>query len=102
MQRLTPEDSRILALESGAIVGHTCKVLIAERTGDTVAYLRDRIARRIGLAPRCRQRIADGSLPPRALRSGPTIPTSTPPATCAPFRSKARSTTRICARSSRD
>jgi diacylglycerol O-acyltransferase len=58
MQRLSPEDSRILALESGAIVGHTCKVLIAERTGDTAGYLRDRIARRIGLAPRCRQRIA--------------------------------------------
>ncbi len=57
-QRLAPEDARILALESGAIVGHTCKVLIAERTGDTVALLRDRIARRIGLAPRCRQRIA--------------------------------------------
>jgi WS/DGAT/MGAT family acyltransferase len=58
LQRLAPEDSRILALESGAVVGHTCKVLIAERTGDTVEYLRARIARRIGLAPRCRQRIA--------------------------------------------
>jgi WS/DGAT/MGAT family acyltransferase len=58
LERLSPEDSRILALESGAIVGHTCKVVIAERTGDTVGYLRDRIARRIGLALRCRQRIA--------------------------------------------
>ena len=57
LERLSPEDSRILALESGAIVGHTCKVVVAERTGDTVAYLRDRIARRIGLALRCRQRI---------------------------------------------
>ncbi len=57
-QRLSPEDSRILALESGAIVGHTCKVVVAERTGDTVAYLRDRVTRRIGLALRCRQRIA--------------------------------------------
>jgi WS/DGAT/MGAT family acyltransferase len=58
MERLSPEDARILALESGSIVGHTCKVLVAERAGDTVEYLRDRIARRIGLAPRCRQRIA--------------------------------------------
>ena len=58
MERLSPEDSRILALESGAIVGHTCKVVIAERAGDTVEYLRDRIGRRIGLALRCRQRIA--------------------------------------------
>ena len=58
MERLSPEDSRILALESGAIVGHTCKVVIAERDGDTMEYLRDRIGRRIGLALRCRQRIA--------------------------------------------
>jgi WS/DGAT/MGAT family acyltransferase len=57
-QRLSPEDARILALESGSIVGHTCKVVIAERSGDTVAFLRDRFARRIALAPRCRQRIA--------------------------------------------
>jgi WS/DGAT/MGAT family acyltransferase len=58
MERLSPEDSRILALESGAIVGHTCKVVIADRAGGTVEYLRDRIGRRIGLALRCRQRIA--------------------------------------------
>ena len=62
LERLSPEDSRILALESGAIVGHTCKVLIAERTGDTVAFLRDRISRRIALAPRNRQRIASTPL----------------------------------------
>ncbi|HJU57774.1 MAG TPA: wax ester/triacylglycerol synthase domain-containing protein [Actinomycetota bacterium] len=57
--RLSPEDSRILALESKSIVGHTCKVLIAERTGDVVQYLRDRIARRIALAPSCRWRVLD-------------------------------------------
>ena len=56
-ERLSPEDSRILALESKSIVGHTCKVVIAERTGDAVEHLRDRIARRIALAPSCRQRI---------------------------------------------
>lgn len=58
MQRLAPEDARILALESGAIVGHTCKVIVAERRGDTVELLRERIRRRIGLAPSCRRRIA--------------------------------------------
>ena len=56
-ERLSPEDSRILALESKSIVGHTCKVVIAERTGDGVEHLRDRIARRISLAPSCRRRI---------------------------------------------
>jgi diacylglycerol O-acyltransferase len=55
--RLSPEDSRILALESRSIVGHTCKVVIAERTGDGVHDLRERISRRIALAPRCRRRI---------------------------------------------
>ncbi len=55
--RLSPEDSRILALESKSIVGHTCKVVIAERTGDGVEYLRDRIERRIALAPACRRRV---------------------------------------------
>ena len=65
-QRLTPEDARILALESGPIVGHTCKVLIADRAGDTVSTLRATIERRIGLARRCRQRLA-----PTPLRLAP-------------------------------
>jgi diacylglycerol O-acyltransferase / wax synthase len=56
-ERLSPEDSRILALESKSIVGHTCKVVIAERTGEAVEHLRDRIACRIALAPSCRRRI---------------------------------------------
>src|SRR5262245_15578623 len=56
-ERLSPEDSRILALESKSIVGHTCKVVIADRTGDAVTYLRDRIARRLSLAPGCRRRV---------------------------------------------
>jgi diacylglycerol O-acyltransferase len=56
-ERLSPEDSRILALESKWVVGHTCKVVLAEGTGDGVEYLRDRIARRIALAPSCRRRI---------------------------------------------
>jgi diacylglycerol O-acyltransferase / wax synthase len=57
VERLSPEDSRILALESRSIVGHTCKVVIAARTGDGVGYLRDRISKRISLAPICRRRI---------------------------------------------
>ena len=57
--RLSPEDSRILALESKSVVGHTCKVIIAERTGDGVRYLRDRIVRRLSLAPGCRRRIVE-------------------------------------------
>jgi len=56
-ERLSPEDSRILALESRSVVGHTCKILIAERTGDGVEILRDRIALRLSLAPGCRRRI---------------------------------------------
>jgi WS/DGAT/MGAT family acyltransferase len=56
-ERLSPEDSRILALESKSVVGHTCKVVIADATGDGVEYLRDRIARRISLAPGCRRRL---------------------------------------------
>ena len=56
-ERLSPEDSRILALESNSIVGHTCKMIVAERTGDGVEVLRDRISRRISLAPSFRRRI---------------------------------------------
>jgi hypothetical protein len=68
-ERLSPEDSRILALESRSIVGHTCKVVIVEpRGGDGVTYLRDRIARRIALAPSCRRRIV--MTPPQSRRAG--------------------------------
>jgi WS/DGAT/MGAT family acyltransferase len=58
LARLSPEDARILALESGAIVGHTCKAVIADSADDPVEHLRAQIARRIALAPRCRRRIA--------------------------------------------
>jgi diacylglycerol O-acyltransferase len=57
-ERLSPEDARILALEAGPIVGHTCKILIAERSGDTVERLRRQIDDRIALALRCRQKLA--------------------------------------------
>jgi diacylglycerol O-acyltransferase / wax synthase len=52
LQRLTAEDTRILSLESEAIVGHTCKVLIAERRcDDVVGALRRHVLERVGLAP---------------------------------------------------
>lgn len=62
LERLSPEDARILELESGAITGHTTKVVVADRAGDTVARLRQQIGERIALAPRCRQRLASTPL----------------------------------------
>jgi hypothetical protein len=40
---LIPEDARILSLESELVVGHTCKLLVAERAGDDVLVLRRRV-----------------------------------------------------------
>src|SRR5436190_15709091 len=58
LQRLTSEDARILALESGAVVGHTCKIVVAERVqDDVVAELRRQVAQRIGQAPALRLRL---------------------------------------------
>jgi diacylglycerol O-acyltransferase / wax synthase len=59
LERLSPEDARILALEAGSIVGHTCKVIVAESTGDTVERLRTQIEQRLALAPRLRSRLAE-------------------------------------------
>ena len=98
-ERLSPEDSRILALESSSIVGHTCKVVIAERTGDGVTYLRDRIARRIALAPSCRRRIV--MIPTVSTRRcGQTTRTSTFAGTSVRCPSPAPSEMQSCARSS--
>lgn len=48
-ERLSAEDARILGLESGAVTGHTCKVVIVEpRDGgpigvdEAIAELRER------------------------------------------------------------
>jgi diacylglycerol O-acyltransferase len=61
-ERLSREDAQILDLESGTIAGHTCKVAIVEpKAGSerpTVDRLRERIASRLVLAPRCRCRLA--------------------------------------------
>ena len=59
LQRLSSEDARILALETGPVVGHTAKIAIAERAADdTLAALRERLERRLALAPRLHQRLA--------------------------------------------
>jgi len=56
---LSAEDARILALESGTIRGHTCKVIVLEGEhgdGEVCAQLE----RRLHLQPRLRQRVEDG------------------------------------------
>jgi diacylglycerol O-acyltransferase / wax synthase len=61
VDRLTREDTRILKLERGAIRGHTCKVLVLERTGDrplpTLEEVRGHMASRLDAAIRLRQRV---------------------------------------------
>jgi diacylglycerol O-acyltransferase len=58
-ERLTPEDERILHLESETVAGHTCKVVIfrCPPGTDVVDALRQRIGERLVRVPRCRQRI---------------------------------------------
>ena len=60
INRLAPEDARILRLESSAIAGHTCKVAVVEPGPDgriSVGDLRAHVAARLDRAPRCRQRV---------------------------------------------
>jgi diacylglycerol O-acyltransferase len=60
LEHLTSEDAEILGLEAGPIVGHTLKVVVAERPqveGDLLTALRDRIAAGAGRVPRCRQKL---------------------------------------------
>lgn len=54
---LSAEDRAILALESGTIVGHTCKVLVAEPPAIGADELRATIAERIGAAPELTYRL---------------------------------------------
>jgi diacylglycerol O-acyltransferase / wax synthase len=65
-ERLSPEDARILKLESGTIAGHTCKVaIVVPQPGSqrpTVELLRERIARRLGSEPRLRCKLASTPL----------------------------------------
>ena len=60
INRLAPEDARILRLETSAIAGHTCKVAIVEPgPAGRVSFeeLSAQIDARLGRAPRCRQRV---------------------------------------------
>jgi diacylglycerol O-acyltransferase len=60
---LSAEDARILALESGTVRGHTCKVFViaGERSADQV---RGHLEKCLGAAPRLMQRLAPGVEPP--------------------------------------
>lgn len=60
LERLSGEDRAILELESAVVAGHTCKVIVLERSGNPgtlLEVLRGRIARRLATAPRLRQRL---------------------------------------------
>jgi diacylglycerol O-acyltransferase / wax synthase len=61
LDRLGPEDAQILKLGRDVIRGHTCKVLILERSGaaslPNVKSLRRHVEQRLDRAPRFRQRI---------------------------------------------
>jgi WS/DGAT/MGAT family acyltransferase len=61
---LSAEDARILALESGNVRGHTCKVIVLGGEHG-VEQLRDHLSSRIAAFPRLRQRLAPGPGPPR-------------------------------------
>jgi diacylglycerol O-acyltransferase / wax synthase len=60
---LSAEDARILALESGTVRGHTCKVIViaGERSAE---QLRAHLEERLGAVPRLRQRLDPGAGPP--------------------------------------
>jgi WS/DGAT/MGAT family acyltransferase len=54
---LTHEDRAILALERGAVVGHTCKVLLAGSSEINADVLRRELAERIAAAPLLSRRL---------------------------------------------
>jgi hypothetical protein len=60
---LSPEDARILALESGTIRGHTCKVIVigGERSTEDV---RRQLQKRLGAVPRMKRRLDPTADPP--------------------------------------
>ena len=57
VERLAAEDARILALESGTIRGHTCKVIVAGGQHGA-EEVRAHVLPRLGAFPRLRQRLA--------------------------------------------
>jgi diacylglycerol O-acyltransferase len=71
LDRLSPDDAAILRLESEAITGHTCKVLLLEPGPDgppSLDELRRHVSARLHRAPRARRRIA-----PTPLRLAPPV-----------------------------
>ncbi len=60
---LSAEDARILALESGTVRGHCCKVIViaGERSA---AQVRAHLEKRLGAVPRLMQRLDPGEGPP--------------------------------------
>ena len=62
MERLSPDDTRILRLESDVIAGHTLKVVILDPPEDgdppTLDRVRRRVEARLGTHRRARQRLA--------------------------------------------
>ncbi|MFL5869226.1 MAG: wax ester/triacylglycerol synthase domain-containing protein [Thermoleophilaceae bacterium] len=61
VDRLTPEDAGILALERGNVRGHTCKLLVVEGQHPPEA-IRESLAGRVGSVPRLRQRLVEAPL----------------------------------------
>jgi diacylglycerol O-acyltransferase / wax synthase len=61
-ERLSFDDARILGLETAAIAGHTCKIVVVEPGPEGRAIeldeLRDHVEARLGRVRRCRQRVA--------------------------------------------
>jgi diacylglycerol O-acyltransferase len=69
LERLTVEDARILACERGAVVGHTCKVLVVDGEHDVNAF-RARVGPRLAAVPRLLDRLVEtpfGIAPPAWL-----------------------------------
>jgi diacylglycerol O-acyltransferase len=63
--RLSPDDAAILKLESAAITGHTCKVLVLEPGPEgppDLEQLRRHVDSRLWRAPRARRRVAQTPL----------------------------------------
>jgi len=59
---LSEEDARILALEDGAVRGHTCKVVLLAEPRD-VAAIRERVGARLDREPRLAVRLQAGEAP---------------------------------------
>jgi diacylglycerol O-acyltransferase / wax synthase len=62
VERLSPDDTRILRLESDVIAGHTLKMVIVDQPDDgdplTLDLVRRRVQSRLAAHPRARQRLA--------------------------------------------